>query len=150
MILFDGCSWTFGSELKNREEERWSTLVSDSLHTDHVNLALWGKCNDGILRTTIHHCENHKVDLAVIQFTKDNRREILNGDSYYRVKHGKSDTLKQKASVDYYKYLNTHEDNVANNYFSILIVSNINDLDLQKLERFGKLEVLKVEDIYPY
>jgi len=116
MILFDGCSWTYGSELKNRYEERWSTLVSDSLHTDHVNLALWGKCNDGILRTTIHHCENHKVDLAVIQFTKDNRREILNGDSYYRVKHGKSDTLKQKASVDYYKYLNTHEDNVANYY----------------------------------
>ena len=116
MILFDGCSWTYGSELKNIEEERWSTLVSDSLGTEHVNLGLWGKCNDGILRTTIHHCENHKVDFAVIQFTKDNRREILNGDSYYRVKHGKSDTLKEKASVDYYKYLNTQEDNVANYY----------------------------------
>ena len=53
-------------------------------------------------------------------------------------------------SLDLEDIVEFHEDNVANNYFSILIVSNINDLDLQKLERFGKLEVLKVEDIYPY
>ena len=43
-----------------------------------------------------------------------------------------------------------HEENVAASEFSILIVSNIKELDLQKLERFGKVEVLKVEDIYPY
>lgn len=116
MILFDGCSWTFGMELENIEEERWSTLVSNHFNTEHVNLGRWGKSNDGILRTTMHYCENHKVDFAVIQFTKDNRREILNGDSYHRLKHGKSNTLIDKASIDYYKYLNTPEDNVANYY----------------------------------
>jgi len=114
MILFDGCSWTYGCELENIEEERWSTLVSNHFNTEHVNLSRWGKSNDGILRTTMHHCENHKVDLAVIQFTKNNRREILSGDSYYRMKHGKANTLMDQASLDYYKYLNTPEDNVAN------------------------------------
>ena len=114
MILFDGCSWTFGMELEDRERERWSTLVSDHFNTEHVNLGQWGKSNDGILRTTIHHCENHKVDLAVIQFTKDNRREILSGDNYYRIMNNEGNTLKDQASLDYYKYLNTQEDDVAN------------------------------------
>ena len=114
MILFDGCSWTFGMELEDRERERWSTLVSDHFNTEHVNLGQWGKSNDGILRTTIHHCENHKVDLAVIQFTKDNRREILSGDDYYRIMNNEGNTLKDQASLDYYKYLNTLEDDVAN------------------------------------
>ena len=72
MILFDGCSWTYGDELDNPEKDRFSTLIGK----DHINLGKNGKSNDSILRTTLDHCENNKVDLAVIQFTKPSRTEI--------------------------------------------------------------------------
>jgi len=137
-ILFDGCSWTQGwgleGEDKNYEKqkkERWSTLVSDYFGTDHVNLARGGKCNDGILRTTMQYCENNKVDFAIIQFTIEDRREIINdkgiavgngsnnafdddGNCYYQLRRGmrKND----EASILYYKNLNTLEDNIANFY----------------------------------
>ena len=84
-ILFDGCSWTKGCGLEGEDinyerqkKERWSTLVSDYFGTEHVNLARGGKCNDGILRTTMQYCENNKVDFAVIQFTREDRREVIN------------------------------------------------------------------------
>ena len=72
MILFDGCSWTWGDELENREETRFSSLIGQ----DHVNLGQCGKSNDGILRTTLDFCEKNEVDIAVIQFTKFSRTEI--------------------------------------------------------------------------
>ena len=112
MILFDGCSWTMGAELEEPNHDRWSTLVSDHFQTDHVNLGEGGKSNDGILRTTIEYCENHKVDFAVIQLTKNNRREILNNVSYKRLNPTQTDS----AVVSYYKYLNTQEDDTANYY----------------------------------
>ena len=115
MILFDGCSWAKGNDLKNRRRDRWSTIVSDHLKSDHVNLAQGGKCNDGILRTSIEYCENNKVDLAVIQFTLVNRREILhyNNENYY---HRLSINNKDDASRSYFKHLNTLEDDVSNFY----------------------------------
>jgi len=119
MMLFDGCSWTMGCELEGpnndhdkRKRERWSTLVSDHFKTDHVNLGEGGKSNDGILRTTIAYCENHKVDFAVIQFTKANRREILRKDYYRRLNASK----RESDIVAYYKHLNTLEDDIANYY----------------------------------
>ena len=128
MMLFDGCSWTMGCELEGpdkdlakRERERWSTLVSDHFKTDHVNLGEGGKSNDGILRTTIEYCENHKIDFAVIQFTKNNRREILNckkgviqpnGNWYFRLIGSNTD----RASLSYLKNLRSDDDDIANYY----------------------------------
>ena len=114
MILFDGCSWTWGDELENKEKDRFSTLVSDHIGKNHVNISERGKSNDGILRTTIEYCENNIVDLAIIQFTKISRREILDskGERYIRVNVGNRDD----ASVMYYKNLNTNADDVANFY----------------------------------
>ena len=114
MILFDGCSWTWGDELENKEKDRFSTLVSDHIGKNHVNISERGKSNDGILRTTIEYCENNIVDLAIIQFTKISRREILDskGERYIRINVGNGDD----ASVMYYKNLNTNADDVANFY----------------------------------
>ena len=123
MMLFDGCSWTYGSELEGpdedhdkRKKERWSNLVSDHFESDHVNLGEGGKSNDGILRTTIEYCENHKVDFAVIQFTKNNRREILTPrkgkNKYRRVLGSSTDEVNQY----YLKHLSTDDDDVANYY----------------------------------
>ena len=54
------------------------------------------------------------------------------------------------SSLDLEDIVKFHKDNVANGEFSILILSNIKELNLKKLERFGKVKILKVEDIYPY
>ena len=124
MILFDGCSWTWGDELENNEKDRFSTLVSDHLGKDHVNISERGKSNDGILRSTMEYCENNKVDFAVIQFTKISRREILDstGDFYNglcigQVKNAcKKKYSPHRASLYYFKYLNTNADDVANYY----------------------------------
>lgn len=114
MILFDGCSWTWGDELENREKDRFSTLVSDHIGKNHVNISERGKSNDGILRTTIEYCENNTVDLAIIQFTKISRREILDskGERYIRLNVGNRDD----ASVLYYENLSTNADDIANFY----------------------------------
>jgi predicted Zn-dependent peptidase len=57
---------------------------------------------------------------------------------------------KSLSSLELEDIVKFHEDNVANSEFSILIVSNVKELNIKKLERFGKVEILKVEDIYPY
>ena len=114
MILFDRCSWTWGDGLENREQDRFSTLVSDFVGKEHVNISEKGKCNDGILRTTMEYCENHAVDLAIIQLTKISRREILDskGEHYIRLNAGNKDL----ASLYYYENLNTNADDIANFY----------------------------------
>ena len=119
MLLFDGCSWTMGHELEGpdkdhdkRKRERWSNLVSEHFQSDHVNLGEGGKSNDGILRTTIAYCESHKIDLAIIQFTKANRREILKEGHYKRLNASR----RESDIVAYYKHLNTQEDDIANFY----------------------------------
>ena len=44
MILFDGCSWTYGDELENREQDAFPHVVSrmglmrEGITRDHVNL----------------------------------------------------------------------------------------------------------------
>ena len=120
MILFDGCSWTWGDELENREEKRFSTLVakkglmSKDIIRDHANIGQCGKSNDGILRTTIDFCEKNEVDIAVIQFTLISRREIMREteNKYYHINpHGKDDR-----SIEYYKNLHTRQDDCANYY----------------------------------
>ena len=80
MILFDGCSITYGDELQGtncdddyRVKTRFSHVVAEELGDNYVNLGTCGKSNDGILRTTLEYCENHKVDLAIIQFTSFSR-----------------------------------------------------------------------------
>ncbi len=120
MILFDGCSFTMGLELEN-SEDRFSTLVSDYYHTEHVNLAEGGKCNDGILRTTLEYCESHAVDFAVIQFTKYSRREIMDCKRYYRRLNVGS---RDKGTKEYFTMLATEEDNVANFYKNKFLLEN--------------------------
>jgi hypothetical protein len=40
-IYFDGCSWTYGTELENPEQERWSTLISQKLNFYQCKARRW-------------------------------------------------------------------------------------------------------------
>tara|TARA_E500000318_G_scaffold45315_2_gene42798 strand:+ start:2344 stop:3039 length:696 start_codon:yes stop_codon:yes gene_type:complete len=69
MILFNGCSWTYGDELENNVEEGYPNLVAQKLGLPFVNLARNGASNDYIYHTSLEYLLNNKVDLAIIQWT---------------------------------------------------------------------------------
>lgn len=46
--------------------------------------------------------------------------------------------------------LKFHSDNVAESKFSIVIVSNLKELNIEALKKFGKVEIVEVNNLYPY
>ena len=81
-ILFHGCSITWGDELEDRENERYSKLVSDKFDTKENNIALCGNSNDRIVRETIEYLQTSKVDVVVMQFTVHSRIEWFDKDGW--------------------------------------------------------------------
>lgn len=128
MILFDGCSWTWGDELENREQDAFPHVVArmglmrEGITRDHVNLGQCGKSNDGILRTTLDYCEKHPVNVAVIQFTLISRREVMREteNKYYHI----TPHAKDIRSIEYYNNLHTRQDDCANYYKNKFILEN--------------------------
>lgn len=74
-LYFDGCSWTKGEELENREEERYSRLVCKELGAEETNLAVCGGSNDRIVRNLLIENNIEEYDLAIIQMTFPARTE---------------------------------------------------------------------------
>lgn len=78
-ILFNGCSYTWGDELESREQERFSTLVSDHYNATHSNISECARSNDAIARTTMEWFDSgNTCDLAIIQLTVISRLEGYN------------------------------------------------------------------------
>jgi len=81
-ILFHGCSITWGDELEDRENERYSKLVCDILCVEENNLAHCGNSNDRIVRETIEYLQTSKVDVVVMQFTVHSRIEWFDKEGW--------------------------------------------------------------------
>ena len=79
-ILYNGCSITWGDELTDRENQRYSRLVSNHYNAEEVNLASNGISNDRIVRESITYLDKNPVDLVVIQFTLHTRIEWFRKD----------------------------------------------------------------------
>ena len=118
MILFDGCSYTYGDELENPEKDAFPHQIARMRQRDSENSFIYknigecGKSNDGILRTTLEFCENNPVSLAIIQFTKFARREVkkYGRNKYYNIIPENSDA----GSLEYYEKFQNVDDDVAN------------------------------------
>ena len=118
MILFDGCSYTYGHELENPEKDAFPHLVArmglmeGAKPRTYVTLGKNGKSNDGILRTTLDFCEKNPVSIAIIQFTIFSRRELLRlgRNKYFHITAENND----EGSIEYYKHLQNVDDDVAN------------------------------------
>ena len=76
-IYFDGCSFTYGSELENHEKERYSRLICNELGAEEKNYAMGGGSNDRIIRNLMTGNNIEKYDLAIIQMTFPARTEYL-------------------------------------------------------------------------
>jgi len=52
-IFFNGCSITWGAELEEKEEQRYSTLIGHQQNAEVVNIAKSRVSNDWIVEKTI-------------------------------------------------------------------------------------------------
>lgn len=78
-IYFDGCSWTFGGELENPFEERFSKIICDELGAQEINLSRPGGSNDRIVRQLLVENNIEEYDLVIIQMTFPARTEWYSG-----------------------------------------------------------------------
>ena len=118
MILFDGCSWTYGDGVD--PQYRFADLIGG------INIGECGKSNDGILRTTINCLErNHMIDTVIIQWTVNLRTEFRKPDApaydfIGRAAVDRATGHRKKIASEYYKniYNSNHAlDNFYKNQF---------------------------------
>lgn len=64
-FYFNGCSLTYGDELKNPQESSWPSLVASSLNADFKNDAVSGGTNDRILYRTLINTNDYDYFLSL-------------------------------------------------------------------------------------
>ena len=80
-IYFDGCSWTWGAELKDPYQSRYSKIVSDKLGAEEYNISKPGASNSRMVRRLlVDHKDLSEFDLIVIQMTYPQRMEYYDKD----------------------------------------------------------------------
>ena len=79
-ITFSGCSITWGDELNDRLNERYSKLVADHYNTKGYNMSECGISNDAIVRRTIEYLQGTRPDLVVLQFTVTQRIKFFDAN----------------------------------------------------------------------
>lgn len=58
-LYFNGCSFTYGDELKNLNHSAWPTLVSSCLESNFLNDAVSGGSNDRIVYNTVQNINHY-------------------------------------------------------------------------------------------
>ena len=84
-LLFNGCSYTQGSELQGinddfeyRDQHRYSHVISERLGKTYDNISMGGNSNDRITRETLDWFNaGNTCDLAIIQWSHINRLEYI-------------------------------------------------------------------------
>ena len=99
-ITFSGCSITWGDELNDRLNERYSKLVADNYNTKGYNMSECGISNDAIVRRTIEYLQGTRPDLVVLQFTVTQRIEFF--DANVEPEKWTPQRLKSVRQRDYY------------------------------------------------
>jgi hypothetical protein len=104
-IGFAGCSFTYGTELKDPKNHRWSKLVCDALQAKEYNFSTEGASNEMICMKTVEEIVDNprmKYDFMVIQFTSSRRFSIAGNDTVlaigpnYRMSRNKTEDLLSK------------------------------------------------------
>ena len=76
MLLVNGCSYTYGDELKRPDKQRWSNYLQYDAH----NIARCGASNPKIFRTTMDALmyDDGKYDGVIIMWSAFERMEFIN------------------------------------------------------------------------
>jgi hypothetical protein len=74
-ILFTGCSHTYGGELENRKQKRYSKLISNYYNIEEENVSVSGSSNYDVI-INAYNSLSSEHDFCVLQLTGVNRITI--------------------------------------------------------------------------
>ena len=123
MILYtNGCSFTWGDELSNRNS-RYASLLANKLNCELVDNSMCGSSNERILRTTFDYLQDPKTDLenliVVIGWSGISRTEIYNnGWSTITPTMMGTDTR----AIEYYKHIQSEQQDNLKFYNQVLLL----------------------------
>ena len=113
-IYFDGCSWTYGTELEDKEQQRFSKLICNHFGAEELNLSCPGGSNQRIIRNLLTEIDISQYDLAIIQLTYSSRTEFHDGTTWRTINVNprrvniKNDLLPNITHQDFWEYYYTH------------------------------------------
>ena len=85
IIYCNGCSWTWGDDLENPQQERFSTLLGEKTKFSIINEAKNEGSNYRIVRTTINYLLTNRDKwediIVILGFTDPSRYEFFNEDT---------------------------------------------------------------------
>lgn len=84
LLVVNGCSMTFGDELRDRRTTGWAALLADRLGADHINLGACAGSNKRLVRLTVQTLGRYTRErglqpsevLFLAMWTRINRFEI--------------------------------------------------------------------------
>ena len=113
-LLTVGCSWTYGDELENIQEHRFSSILGRKLGADVVNLAKNGYSNHAIARIFLE-TDISEYDLVLVQMTHPSRTEWYD-------KEGKSKYHKRQLQKKLYPNVRYRKDpKIQSEWDSIMV-----------------------------
>ena len=153
-IVFAGCSFTWGAELENPEEERFSRLVCNRLNVEEYNVSRSGYSNDLLFHKFLKFSTGcGKPDIAVIQWTQMSRWqmwddtlndwETLNVNKKYHL---------QWNSIRYYRNVYTDQQGIENYWKNVYLAEQYckdNDIKLIMMNMNWNLEPT-IDYVSPY
>ena len=123
MILYtNGCSFTWGDELSNRNS-RYASLLSNKLNYELVDNSMCGSSNERILRTTFDYLQDPKTDLenllVVIGWSGISRTELYN-DGWDTITPTMMGT--DKRAIEYYQWIQSEQQDNLKFYNQVLLL----------------------------
>ena len=123
-LYTNGCSFTWGAELENRES-RYGHLLANKLGCKYyVDNSLCGSGNDRILRTTLDYLQNPKTNLedlfVVIGWSGISRKEFFTPKGWWTMTPtgiGTNDLI-----TAYYSYYQSVPQDNLNFYYQVLLL----------------------------
>jgi hypothetical protein len=117
-ILTNGCSFTYGADLDDHINERWSSYLPH----DITNIAMGGQSNDLIVDNSIAWLQDNVCDYVIIQFTFKNRFAMFDKEWLSVTPSNKEFYAKM-----YYKYICSKEMSKRNLWKNIFLMENYLD-----------------------
>ena len=123
MILYtNGCSFTWGDELSNRNS-RYANLLANKLNCELVDGSMCGASNERILRTTLDYLQDPKTDLenliVVIGWSGISRTELYN-DGWDTITPTMMGT--DKRAIEYYQWIQSEQQDNLKFYNQVLLL----------------------------
>ena len=123
-LLTNGCSFTWGAELDDREL-RFGALLSRKLNCNLVDISENGSSNERILRTTFDYLQNPNTDLenliVVIGWSDISRTEYFMG-GWIKMTPTMIGTRGNEVATNYYSYMQSKQQDNLKFYNQVLLL----------------------------